>query len=101
LITSSTAARSSPAFRAATITSAVAASVTAFRKLLSSLVECPAPLPPISTTLAAIGPNTHRTDSRAVADPPTMIVSVPFSAAAAPPEIPASRYSTPRSASAA
>ena len=30
-----------------------------------------------------------------------MIVSVPFSAAAAPPEIPASRYSTPRSASAA
>ena len=42
-----------------------------------------------------------RTRSSAAAEPPTMTVSVPVSAALAPPEMPASRYSTPRSARAA
>ena len=77
--------------RAATITSAVAARLTALRKLFSSLVLCPAPLSPISTTFDAIGSKTQRMASRTAADPPTMIVSVPLPAAAAPPEMPASR----------
>ena len=36
-----------------------------------------------------------RTCSSASSEPPVMRVSVPFSAAAAPPEMPASRYSAP------
>src|SRR6266702_6206105 len=99
LITSSTRARSSPACFAASMTSAVAARLTALRKLFSTLVVCPAPLPPMCTTLPAIGPKTQPIESSAAAEPPTMMVSVPFSAAAAPPEMPASRYSIPRPAS--
>ena len=50
LMTSSSWARSSPAFLPATMTSAVAASVTPLRKLLSTLVTWPAPLPPMWCT---------------------------------------------------
>src|SRR5579884_702704 len=42
--------------------------------------------------------SSQRTRSRASGAPPTIRVRVPFSAAAAPPEIPASRNSTPRPA---
>ena len=73
------------------MTSAVAASVTALRKLLSSFAVCPAPTGPRWCTVAASGARTGRIASTAAASPPAMIVSVPFSAAAAPPEMPASR----------
>ena len=51
--------------------------------------------------MAAIGSKTPATDWSAASAPPTMMVKVPVSAAAAPPEMPASRYSAPRSARAA
>src|SRR5579862_3236429 len=99
LTTSSTRCRSRPARRAATITSAVAASVTALRKLLSSFVVCPEPTAPMCATRELNAASTPRTASSARSSPPAMIVSVPFSAAAAPPEIPASSRVTPRCAS--
>ena len=76
--------------RAATITSAVAARLTALRKLLSSLATWPLPLAPMWRTVAAKCASTGRTASSASASPPAMIVSVPASAPAAPPEMPAS-----------
>jgi hypothetical protein len=99
LMTSSTFARSSPAFLAASMTSAVAARLTALRKLLRTFVRWPAPGAPMCTTLLAIGSNAQATDSSTAAGPPTMMVSVPRSAAAAPPDIPASRKSICRPAS--
>src|SRR5690554_50281 len=98
LSTSSTVARSRFAFLAATMTSAVAERLMALRKLLSSLVLCPAPGPPMWKTLAAKCARVGCTRARASGEPPTMSVRLPFSAAAAPPEMPASRYSTPDSA---
>ena len=91
LMTSSSWARSSPAFLPATMTSAVAASVTPLRKLLSTLVTWPAPLPPMWCTWALNVSSAGRTAASAAASPPTIRVSVPLSAAAAPPDIPASR----------
>ena len=98
-MTSSSCGRSRPALRAATITSAVAARLTPFRKLLSSFAVCPAPLVAHVVHVRAKCESAGRTRSSAAAEPPTMTVSVPASAALAPPEMPASRYSTPRSAS--
>ena len=91
LMTSSSRARSSPALLPATMTSAVAASVTPLRKLLSTLVTWPAPLRPMWCTWALNVSSSGLTCSRAASSPPTIRVSVPFSAPAAPPEIPASR----------
>src|SRR5471030_571588 len=48
------------------------------------------------SAFVAIGLKTHWIASIAAASPPTISVIVPFSAAAAPPEMPASMYCTPR-----
>src|SRR5690242_10726714 len=66
LMTSSSWARSSPAFLPATMTSAVAASVTPLRKLLSTLVTWPAPLPPMWCTWALNVSSSGRTRASAV-----------------------------------
>ncbi len=91
LSTSSRVCGSSPALRPATMTSLVAARLTALRKLLSSLAECPAPGPPRWKIFVANVSSCGRIRSSASGSPPAMSVSVPFSAAAAPPETPASR----------
>ncbi len=64
-------------------------------------VSWPAPGPPISVTARAYVASTGSAYAYASASPPTMIVSLPFSAPAWPPDTGASRKATPRAAAAA
>ena len=82
-------AGSSPKRCAAAAASAVANRCVAESRLLIALMACPAPTSPPSRGVPNDS-NTGRTVSNASGEPPTMIVSLPFSAPLTPPETGAS-----------
>ena len=85
-----TLAGSAPALEANSSASPTASIVSATMIWLATLVVCPAPISPTSVMFLPISSNSGLTRSKALSEPPTMIVSEAALAPTSPPDTGAS-----------